>query len=120
LKKFFDARQAPKGMTWNRFLQSLDGYRDKKFCRREGWQEYCFPTVFVAGMHFMDHYNYDVERVKRCLVHYSCQDGKIYPFCTLNAGPYFRAQLENKYQIPLAEYKAKLREGPVSPSTGRA
>jgi 7,8-dihydro-6-hydroxymethylpterin dimethyltransferase len=35
----------------------------------------------VAGMHFMDLYNYDVERVKRCVIHYAAPNGLIYPFC---------------------------------------
>ncbi len=110
LKKHFNEKKAPKGLTWNRFLQSIDGYRSKDVARGNGWQDYCYKTLFIAGMHFMDHYNYDVERVKRCLVHYSTQDGKIYPFCTYNAGPYFREKIEKEFQIPLADYNKKLRE----------
>ncbi|MFH1016798.1 MAG: radical SAM protein [Pseudomonadota bacterium] len=120
LKRHFDEKKAPKGLTWTRFLQSLDGYRSKDVARGEGWQEYCYPTLFIAGMHFMDHYNYDVERVKRCLVHYSAQDGKIYPFCSFNAGPYFREKLEAKYQIPMAEYLEQVHQGPVLKSSGHA
>ena len=41
----------------------------------------------VAGMHFLDAYNYDIERVKRCVIHYATPDGKLYPFCTYNSGP---------------------------------
>jgi len=90
-------------------LKSLDGYRSKEVARQKNWQETLYPTIFVAGMHFMDHYNYDVERVKRCVVHYSCQDGKIYPFCSYNAGPYFREKIEGQHQIPMSEYLEKAR-----------
>ena len=110
LKKHFNEEKAPKGLTWNRFLQSLDGYRSKEVARGRGWETYCYPTLFIAGMHFMDHYNYDVERVKRCVVHYSCQDGRLYPFCTYNAGPYFREKVEGRFQIPLEEYNRKQKE----------
>ncbi len=41
----------------------------------------------LAGMHFMDSYNYDVERVKRCVIHYAAPNGRIYPFCAYNSGP---------------------------------
>ena len=109
LKKHFDKSKAPEGLNWNRFLQSIDGYRSKEIARGKGWESYCYKTLFIAGMHFMDHYNYDVERVKRCLVHYSTQDGKLYPFCTYNAGPYFREKIEKQYQIPLAEYNEKMK-----------
>lgn len=120
LKKHFDAKKAPKGLTWERFLKSLDGYRSKEVARQENWQDYVYPTIFVAGMHFMDHYNYDVERAKRCVVHYSTQDGKIYPFCTYNAGPYFREKVENQFQIPLAEYQEKTKGIPKARSAGHA
>ena len=48
----------------------------------------------VAGMHFMDVYNYDIERVKRCVIHYAAPDGLIYPFCAYNAGPTYREKIE--------------------------
>jgi 7,8-dihydro-6-hydroxymethylpterin dimethyltransferase len=105
LKRHFNEEKAPKGLTWNRFLQSIDGYRSKSVARGKDWESYCYKTLFIAGMHFMDHYNYDVERVKRCLVHYSTQDGKLYPFCTYNAGPYFRETIEKKFQVSLADYQ---------------
>ena len=55
----------------------------------------------VAGMHFMDHYNYDVERVKRCVIHYAAPDGLIYPFCAYNCGPTFREKIEKRFSQPL-------------------
>ena len=45
-------------------------------------------------MHFMDAYNYDLERVCRCGVHYAAPDGRFYPFCTYNAGPTYRRRVE--------------------------
>jgi len=57
----------------------------------------------VAGMHFMDHYNYDVERVKRCVIHYSAPNGRIYPFCAYNGGPTFRDRIEAQFSMPFYE-----------------
>ena len=46
-------------------------------------------------MHFMDRYNYDIERVQRCCIHYATPDGKLIPFCTYNGGPvHTRAGME--------------------------
>ena len=48
-------------------------------------------------MHFMDNYNYDLERVRRCAVHYSAPNGMLYPFCTYNAGHTFRNKVERAF-----------------------
>ena len=50
----------------------------------------------LAGMHFMDSYNYDVERVKRCVIHYAAPNGLIYPFCAYNSGPVYRERIEKR------------------------
>jgi uncharacterized radical SAM superfamily Fe-S cluster-containing enzyme len=63
-------------------------------------KEFTYKTPMVAGMHFMDHYNYDVERVKRCIIHYAAPNGKIYPFCAYNSGPTFREKIERQYSVP--------------------
>ncbi len=95
LKKYFNADKAPKGLTFERFLASIDGYRDKKYARgKEYGHKYTYPTVFVAGMHFMDDYNYDLSRVQRCVIHYSAPNGFLYPFCSYNAGPTHRQKVE--------------------------
>jgi uncharacterized radical SAM superfamily Fe-S cluster-containing enzyme len=40
--------------------------------------------LMISSMHFMDPYNFDIERVQKCVVHYATPDGKIIPFCTMN------------------------------------
>lgn len=62
-------------------------------------------AIFVGGMHFMDAYNYDVERVKRCAIHYAVPGGLIIPFCAYNSGPSYREAIEKKYSIPLEEWE---------------
>jgi uncharacterized radical SAM superfamily Fe-S cluster-containing enzyme len=60
----------------------------------------------AAGMHFMDRYNYDVERVRRCVIQYSTPDG-IYPFCTINGGPEYRPFLERMHRVSPEEYQRR-------------
>jgi uncharacterized radical SAM superfamily Fe-S cluster-containing enzyme len=58
-------------------------------------------------MHFMDAYNYDIERVKRCVIHYSAPNGMVYPFCTYNSGPCFREKIEREFSVPFDSKAAK-------------
>ena len=52
--------------------------------------------IFLLGcMAFMDSYNFDVNRVRRCVVHYITPDKKIIPFCAYNN--VYRVQIENEY-----------------------
>jgi len=41
--------------------------------------------VMIGAMHFMDPYNFDLERAERCGIHYAVPDGRIIPFCTMNS-----------------------------------
>jgi uncharacterized radical SAM superfamily Fe-S cluster-containing enzyme len=65
---------------------------------------YQWRMIYCAGMHFQDAYNYDVERVKRCVIHYSAPDGRMYPFCTYNSGPFFRESIEKQFSFPKKQW----------------
>jgi uncharacterized radical SAM superfamily Fe-S cluster-containing enzyme len=101
LRRFYHGEYAPDGLSFPRFLQTLQGFTDKKLGRGENDGKFTYRTLLVAGMHFMDGYNYDVERVKRCVIHYAAPNGQIYPFCAYNSGPEFRYKIEKKYSVPL-------------------
>ncbi len=102
LRKFFHEEKAPEGLTFSKFLQTLQGFTDKRVGRGESERQgFTYRTLMVAGMHFMDSYNYDVERVKRCVIHYAAPNGLIYPFCTYNSGPVFRERIEREFSVPL-------------------
>jgi uncharacterized radical SAM superfamily Fe-S cluster-containing enzyme len=104
LRKFFHEDRAPEGLTFNLFLQTLQGMTDKKFGRGDAEKSgFTYKTLMVAGMHFMDSYNYDVERVKRCVIHYAAPNGKIFPFCAYNSGPVFRERIEQEFSVPFEE-----------------
>src|SRR5659263_784486 len=63
-------------------------------------------TLFIGSMHFMDLYNMDLERIKRCGVHYATPEGRIIPFCTYNT--IHRAQVEKEFSTPLLKVGCKL------------
>lgn len=94
---------APAGMTFQGWLHSLNGMVDKNVGRgRAGKQT--FRSLLVAGMHFMDRYNYETARTRRCVIHYADPDGRFYPFCTYNAGPVYRERVERKFAMTPEEY----------------
>ncbi|MBC7130796.1 radical SAM protein, partial [Candidatus Bathyarchaeota archaeon] len=41
--------------------------------------------VMIGIMHFMDVWNFDLDRVQRCVIHYATPDGKVRSFCTYNS-----------------------------------
>ncbi|MEM2211108.1 MAG: radical SAM protein [Nitrososphaerales archaeon] len=58
-----------------------------------------YRMVMIGMMHFMDLYNFDLERVQRCTIHYGLPDGRIIPFCTMNT--IHRSEVERALSIPL-------------------
>ena len=62
-------------------------------------------SILLSSMHFMDPYNFDLERVQRCVIHYAVPDGRIIPFCTMNS--IHRPEVEKKLGVPLNEWKSK-------------
>jgi 7,8-dihydro-6-hydroxymethylpterin dimethyltransferase len=101
IRKHFHEDRAPEGLTFSKFLETLQGLTDKEYGRGENEKKgFTYKTLMVAGMHFMDVYNYDIERVKRCVIHYAAPNGLIYPFCAYNSGPTYREKIERKYSMP--------------------
>jgi uncharacterized radical SAM superfamily Fe-S cluster-containing enzyme len=62
-----------------------------------------WKLMLVGAMHFMDAYNYDTQRVSRCVIHYSTPGG-MFPFCTYNSGPFYREKVEREHSISTEEY----------------
>ena len=67
--------------------------------------DFARSALMVSSMHFMDPYNFDLERVQRCVIHYAVPDGRIIPFCTMNS--IHRAEVEKKLGVPIKEWKEK-------------
>lgn len=60
-------------------------------------------SILLSSMHFMDPYNFDLERVQSCCIHYAVPDGRIIPFCTMNS--IHREKIEKQLGIPLSQWK---------------
>jgi uncharacterized radical SAM superfamily Fe-S cluster-containing enzyme len=73
--------------------------------------------LLLACMHFQDAYNFDVERVSRCLVHYGYYDRELkqvfrVPFCAMNT--LHRERIEKK-NAALQEKKIPVEVPPLTP-----
>jgi uncharacterized radical SAM superfamily Fe-S cluster-containing enzyme len=60
-------------------------------------------VLMVGMMHFQDPYNFDLERLERCGIHYAVPDGRVIPFCAMNT--IYRQQIEKQFSIPLAKWR---------------
>jgi uncharacterized radical SAM superfamily Fe-S cluster-containing enzyme len=92
----------PPGMKLDDIIRPLFSKGDKKALSKFTWN-----ALMIGGMHFQDSYNYDIERVKRCCIHYVVPDGRIIPFCAYNSGPTFRTEIESKFSLPVKEWLAR-------------
>lgn len=70
-------------------------------------------SILLSAMHFMDPYNFDLERVQRCVIHYAVPDGRIIPFCTMNSihRPKIEKELgtsikewQNRHKVEITQY----------------
>jgi uncharacterized radical SAM superfamily Fe-S cluster-containing enzyme len=104
LMRTYRPDRAPKGLNFIKLAQTIDALSGKRVMGIARKKRYEWRLLLVASMHFMDAYNYEVERVKRCTIHYSSPDGRIYPFCTYNSGHAFREDVEEAYSVPKEEW----------------
>ncbi|MBS3821445.1 MAG: radical SAM protein [Planctomycetes bacterium] len=97
-KRHWRPESAPPDLDVKRLIRTIMGMVDKKVGRGEG-EKQTYKTLLCAGMHFQDRYNFDVERVKRCVILYSTSAG-VFPFCTHNCGPEYRYLTQAEYMQP--------------------
>ncbi len=69
-------------------------------------EKFHWNSLFVGTMHFQDGYNFDIERVKRCTIHYATPDGRLIPFCAYNTlTEIYREKVNEKFGIPIPEWE---------------
>ncbi len=74
----------------------------------ESLRDFHFNAILIASMHFMDAYNFDLERVQRCVIHYGIPDGRIIPFCSMNT--IHRPSIERRFAMTWEEFNARMEE----------
>ncbi len=103
IRKFIDNKKAPKEFDLFKILLNIIIKRNY-----EALGELHYKMLFVGLMHFMDLYNYDIQRVMRCNIHYGVPDGRLIPFCAFNIfEDIYRESVQRQYGIPLKEWSRK-------------
>ena len=102
LLKFVDDKKVPEGLNVKDILKEFLGKRDRDSLAKFHWQ-----SLYIGAMHFQDLYNYDIQRVMSCGVHYVTPDGRIIPFCAYNTGPTYREEIEKRFSVPIEEWREK-------------
>lgn len=101
LNSFVDKKKAPKGISLKSVLWGMIRKHDYKSLGM-----FHHKALFIGMMHFMDLYNYDIERVKRCTIHYTLSDGRVVPFCAFNVIPQWYRDVNQKSQgMSFAEWE---------------
>jgi hypothetical protein len=119
--KFFEAMQsifetASEGKKTRAYFKALAAIRHIKMSLMRDliWSvlkdgsyralsKFMHKVVMIGCMHFMDPYNFDLDRVERCVIHYAFPDGTIRPFCSVNT--VHRSSIEKEFSVPLSEWK---------------
>lgn len=103
IRKFIDSSKAPKEFDIYKMLLNIILKRSY-----EALGELHYKLLFIGQMHFMDLYNYDIQRVQRCNIHYSVPDGRLIPFCSFNIfDDIYRDKIQKEYSISIEEYRQK-------------
>ena len=104
LRKFIDQSKAPEGFDFWKILYNVLLKRNYS-----ALAELHYKLLYLGSMHFMDLYNYDVQRVMRCNIHYTSPEGRVIPFCTYNVlNDIYRDYIIKRYSMSLEEAEKRL------------
>lgn len=98
--QFIDKEKAPEGINITNLIVNM--------ITRGSYDaigEFNLKSLFIGSMWFQDAWNLDLNRLQRCVIHYSTPEGMV-PFCTyngLNVGP----KIREKHSISFDEWKEK-------------
>ncbi|OFX16757.1 radical SAM protein [archaeon RBG_16_50_20] len=98
---FIDRNKQPKGLALSKLLFNALVKNDYG-----ALGAFHHKSMFLGMMHFMDKYNHDEERLRRCDIHYLSPDMRIIPFCAFNVIPeWYRDAIQPKYGIPIEQWE---------------
>ncbi|MDR0900699.1 MAG: radical SAM protein [Methanobrevibacter sp.] len=98
LPKLLDKDETPESLEISKIL--INVFKDKSY---KALGDFHKNSLLISCMHFMDPFNFDEDRVKKCVIHYAVPDGRIIPFCTMNS--MYREGIEEKFSVPFKKGK---------------
>jgi uncharacterized radical SAM superfamily Fe-S cluster-containing enzyme len=112
LASCYDRQRGPAGWTFTDLVDFMMDFADfsDRYARNEDRIKRAaakpYKVLLMASMHFQDVYNYQIDRVNRCVVHYAAADGRIYPFCSYNSGPCHRKRVEKQFAVSIVQHNS--------------
>lgn len=98
--KYVDKKKAPGGLNMTKLLVNALVRGDY-----ESLKDFHYKSLYIGSMWFQDAWNLDINRLKRCVIHYSTLEGVV-PFCAYN-GLGIGEKIREKYSIPIKEWEEK-------------
>ncbi|MEM0348874.1 MAG: radical SAM protein [Candidatus Caldarchaeum sp.] len=103
ISKYINTKKQPTGLNLKQMLYNIIVKHD--YHSVGDWHR---RSLFLGMMHFMDKYNHDEERLRRCDIHYLTPDMRIIPFCAFNVIPeWYRDRIQAQYGIPISEWEKR-------------
>jgi uncharacterized radical SAM superfamily Fe-S cluster-containing enzyme len=98
INEFVDEEKAPQGFDLKKLLKeaALGG----SYNSLRGFH---YKSLFVGSMWFQDSFNLNIDRLERCVIHYTTLEG-IIPFCAYN-GLGIGDKIREKHSIPIKEWE---------------
>jgi len=98
--KFVDYSKAPAGFDLKKLLKdaAIGGSYDSL-------RGFHYKSLFIGSMWFQDAFNLNVDRLERCVIHYTTLEG-IVPFCTYN-GLGIGEKIREKHSLTIKEWEKK-------------
>ncbi|MGB9977753.1 tetraether lipid synthase Tes [Methanobacterium sp.] len=100
LPKTIDTSKAPESVEMKKILTSV--FKERSYSALGTFHK---KSLLIACMHFMDPWNFDQDRVRRCVIHYAVPDGRIIPFCSMNT--LYRQEIEKKFAVPFNDNESE-------------
>ena len=100
IDKFVDYDKAPKGFNLKKLLKeaALGGSYDSL-------RGFHYKSLFIGSMWFQDAFNLNIDRLQRCVIHYTTMEG-IVPFCAYN-GLGIGDKIREKHSITIKEWEKR-------------
>jgi len=98
IDSFVDYEKAPEGFNLKKLLKdaAIGGSYDSL-------RGFHYKSLFVGSMWFQDVFNLNVNRLERCVIHYTTLDG-IIPFCAYN-GLGYGDRIRERHSLSIKEWE---------------
>lgn len=104
IPKVLDRSKTPESLDISKIL--INVFKDRSY---EALSDFHHNSLLISCMHFMDPFNFDEDRVKKCVIHYAVPDGRIIPFCIMNS--MHRQEIEDEFSVPFkSNEKSKVED----------